>query len=139
MINSSQSDARQEILKITENAGVDAFIDNTGQPSIIEMGYELSKPQGRVTLVGVPRKGNEISIYSLPLHFGKILSGSHGGEAIPQSDIPRYHQLFRNGRIKLKNLISKTYTLDAINDALDDMRSGKLAGRCMISMGMKGV
>lgn len=135
LINSSQCDARLEILKIVGNAGVDAFIDNTGQPSIIEMGYELVKPQGRVTLVGVPRKGNAISIYSLPLHFGKILSGSHGGEAIPQSDIPRYHQLFRNGRIKLKNLISRTYSLDRINDALGDMRSGALAGRCMISMG----
>ena len=45
---------------------------------------QITKPQGRVTLVGVPRKGNNISIYSLPLHFGKVLSGSHGGDAIPQ-------------------------------------------------------
>jgi S-(hydroxymethyl)glutathione dehydrogenase/alcohol dehydrogenase len=139
LINSSQCEARQEILKIAGNAGVDAFIDNTGQPSIIEMGYELSKPQGRVTLVGVPRKGNEISIYSLPLHFGKILSGSHGGEAMPQFDIPRYHQLFRNGRIKLMNLISKTYPLEGINDALADMRSGLLAGRCMIAMDRESI
>ena len=58
VVNSASGDARQAILAITGLAGVDAFIDNTGQPAIIEMGYQLTKPQGRVTLVGVPRKGN---------------------------------------------------------------------------------
>lgn len=135
VINSSKGDARQAITDIVGSAGVDAFIDNTGQPAIIEMGYQLTKPQGRVTLVGVPRKGSNINIYSLPLHFGKGLSGSHGGEAIPQTDIPRYHQLFRNGRIQLKNLITNYYPLAQINQALDGVRSGAIAGRCMIYMG----
>lgn len=134
VINSSSGDVRQAIFDITGNAGVDAFIDNTGQPAIIEMGYQLTKPQGRVTLVGVPRKGNNINIYSLPLHFGKGLSGSHGGEAIPQTDIPRYQQLYRVGRIKLRELITNYYTLDEINEAIAGMRSGKVSGRCLIRL-----
>ena len=134
VINSSKVDARKAILEIAGNAGVDAFIDNTGRPEIIEMGYQITKPQGRVTLVGVPRKGNNINIYSLPLHFGKGLSGSHGGEAVPHTDIPRYQQLFRHGRIQLKNLITDFYPLERINEALDGVRSGAIAGRCMIHM-----
>ena len=132
LINSKSADARQAILDIVGNTGVDAFIDNTGQPAIIEMGYQITKPQGRVTLVGVPRKGNDINIYSLPLHFGKGLSGSHGGEAIPQTDIPRYHQLFRAGRIKLRELVTDYFSLDQINDAVAGMRTGKFSGRCLI-------
>ena len=97
VINSSQTDAKLAILAISGTAGVDAFIDNTGQTAIIEMGYETTKPQGRVILVGVPSKGKNVNIFSLPLHFGKVLSGSHGGEAIPHTDIPRYHRLFQNG------------------------------------------
>lgn len=134
LINSSKVDARQAILAIIGGAGLDSFIDNTGQPAIIEMGYAITKAQGRVTLVGVPRKGNNINIYSLPLHFAKGLSGSHGGEAIPQTDIPRYHDLFRAGRIQLKNLITNFYTLDRINEAIAGVRSGEIAGRCMIAM-----
>lgn len=134
IINSNQSDARCEILKIVGTAGSDVFIDNTGQPSIIEMGYQITKPLGRVTLVGVPRKGNDISIYSLPLHFGKKLSGSHGGESVPQTDIPCYLNLYRAGRIKLKELITNKYKLDQINDAITDMRTGKVSGRCIIQM-----
>lgn len=134
LINSSTTDARQAIIDLLGPNGVDAFIDNTGQPSIIEMGYEITKPQGRVTLVGVPKKGNNINIYSLPLHFGKGLSGSTGGEAIPQTDIPRYHQLYRTGRIQLKNLITHRFTLDQINEAIDGMRAGTFAGRCIVAM-----
>ena len=58
----------------------------------------------------------------------------NGGEAIPQTDIPRYHQLFRNGRIQLKNLITDHYPLARINEAIDGVRSGAIAGRCLIMM-----
>lgn len=132
LINSGKADARKAILDIVGPAGVDVFIDNTGQPAIIEMGYQIAKPQGRVTLVGVPRKGNNITVYSLPLHFGKRLSGSHGGEAVPEQDIPRYQSLFSNGRLKLRELITEIHPLDGINKAIQQMREGALAGRCLI-------
>jgi S-(hydroxymethyl)glutathione dehydrogenase/alcohol dehydrogenase len=131
-INANTEDAKAKIKEIIGSAGVDAFIDNTGQPAIIQMGYELTGPKGRVTLVGVPRKGNDISIFSLPLHFGKILSGSHGGETVPERDIPRYHNLYRNGRIKLRELLTNHYSLHQVNDAIAAMRSGEASGRCLV-------
>jgi S-(hydroxymethyl)glutathione dehydrogenase / alcohol dehydrogenase len=134
LINSKKCDARQAILDIVGSAGVDAFIDNTGQPAIIEMGYQMVKPQGRVTLVGVPRKGNNINIYSLPLHFGKGLSGSHGGEAVPEADIPKYHNLYRAKRLQLKELVTENLPLSEINTAISRMRDGSLAGRCLVSL-----
>jgi S-(hydroxymethyl)glutathione dehydrogenase/alcohol dehydrogenase len=134
LINSGKTDARQAILDIVGPTGVDVFIDNTGQPAIIEMGYQMVKPQGKVTLVGVPRKGNNINVYSLPLHFGKGLSGSHGGEAVPEQDIPRYQGLYRSGRLKLRELLTERLPLSDINDAIASMRSGKMAGRCLISL-----
>jgi S-(hydroxymethyl)glutathione dehydrogenase/alcohol dehydrogenase len=134
LINARTQDAKAEIEKITGVQGVDAFIDNTGQPAIIEMGYTITKPQGRVTLVGVPRKGNNINIHSLPMHFGKIVSGSHGGEAIPNLDIPRYQNLFRAKRIRLRELLTERLPLNDINIAIENMRSGKTSGRCLIKM-----
>lgn len=134
LINSSQEDAALAIAKVLGPAGLDVFIDNTGQPAIIEMGYHLIQAQGRVTLVGVPRKGSNINIYSLPLHLGKELSGSHGGNTVPQHDIPRYQQLYDKGRIKLRELITDFCSLDKINEAIGDIRSGMIQGRCMIRM-----
>jgi len=131
-INGRKVDVRRQILSIVGSSGVDVFIENTGLPEIIQMGYQLTGRKGRVTLVGVPRKGNNINIYSLPLHFGKELSGSHGGEAIPHEDIPRYHNLYRNRRIKLRELISDRCRLDEVNEAIQGMRNGKVRGRCLI-------
>jgi S-(hydroxymethyl)glutathione dehydrogenase / alcohol dehydrogenase len=133
-INASTQDAAAEIAKILGGTGLDVFIDNTGSPAIIEMGYGMVKPQGRVVLVGVPKKGNNINIYSLPMHFGKTMTGSQGGEAIPEQDIPRYLRLFREDRLQLRQLVTERFTLDGINDAIEGMRSGRIAGRCMINL-----
>jgi S-(hydroxymethyl)glutathione dehydrogenase/alcohol dehydrogenase len=132
LINGSKMDAEKAIQDIIQNKGLDCFIDNTGNPKMIELGYRITKSQGRVILVGVPRKGYDMTVHSLPLHFGKRIIGSHGGESIPQVDIPRYHQLFNNGRVKLKELITDTYPLEQINIAIARMRSGEVSGRAMI-------
>lgn len=135
VINSRNvNDVESTIKEILGKQKLDVFIDNTGLPNIIELGYKLTHAQGRVVLVGVPRAGNHINIYSLPLHFGKSLSGSHGGEAFPAIDIARYQQLYQVGRIKLRELITDYYDLDAVNDAIIAMQNGKVRGRCLVRM-----
>lgn len=135
LLNSKIGDVKQGLQDLLGPHGADVFVDNTGQPSIIEMGYELIKPShGRVVLVGVPRKGNSINIYSLPLHLGKSISGSHGGDAVPHMDIPRYQQLYEKGRIKLQELITDYFALDKINHAINAIRNGDVTGRCLVKM-----
>ncbi len=132
LINAKTQDAKLEIEKVIGVSNLDHFIDNTGQPSIIEMGYQITKSLGKVTLVGVPRKGNNINIYSLPMHFGKRISGSQGGEALPHEDIPRYHKMFNAGQIMLSELITEKVPLDHINEAITNMRSGVVSGRVLV-------
>ena len=132
-INSSTIDAEVAIGEALNIQELDVFIDNTGVPEIIELGYRLTHAQGRVILVGVPRSGKNVSLHSLPLHFGKLLTGSHGGEVLPQKDIPRYLRLERKGRLKLNRLVSAYYPLEKINEAITAMRDGSSAGRVMIT------
>jgi len=131
LVNAHSTDAARAILEICPD-GVDVFIDNTGIPAVIETGYRLTRPQGRVTLVGVPKKGDDITIHSLPLHFGKRLSGSHGGEAVPNVDIPRYQALYRNKRLRLRQLITDMFSLEEINTAISGIRDGRVTGRCLL-------
>lgn len=136
LINSKKCDAKAKILEILGASGADVIVDNTGNPKVIELAYELTKPQGRVVLVGVPKKGNNINIYSLPLHFGKTITGSHGGESDPAEDIPRYLKLASVGKLNLKELVTDHFSLVHINDALNKMRSGEIVGRCMIDINL---
>ena len=123
----------EEIRNIVGTDGADIVIDTTGNTRIIEQAYELTHPDGKTILVGVPKKGDCISIYSLPLHFKKILTGSHGGSIEPHLDIPRYIRLVQKGRLKLDGLITNELSLDDINEAIQLVRSGE-AGRVLVTM-----
>jgi len=113
--------------------GADVVIDTTGNSRIIEQAYELTHSDGKTICVGVPKKGDNISIYSLPLHFNKVLTGSHGGDAMPDLEIPRYIRLMESGRMNLNGLITHEFGLNHINEALDLFRSGE-AGRIIINI-----
>ena len=69
----------------------------------------------------------------MPLHFKKILTGSHGGDSIPHIDIPRYIRLVNQKKMTLENLITHEFELEDINKAIDLFRSGK-AGRIVIKI-----
>jgi len=127
------TDLAGEIRKIVGSAGADVVIETTGNPRVIELAYDLTHPDGKTILVGVPKKGDNVSIYTLPLHFNKILTGSHGGDAIPDVDIPRYIRLMQSGKLTLEGLITHEFTLEEINDALDLFRKGD-ACRIVIRM-----
>ena len=109
------------------SAGADVVIDTTGNARVIEMAYGLTHPDGRTILVGVPRKGDNVSIYTLPLHFKKILKGSHGGSVDPDVLIPRLIRLVHAKKMKLEGLFTHRFALKDINLALDALRSGEAA------------
>ncbi len=131
--SATMKDLAGEIRKIVGNAGADVVVDTTGNARVIEQAYDLTHPDGKTILVGVPRKGDNINIYSLPLHFKKVLTGSHGGGVDPHIDIPRYIRLVNTGKMKLDGIITHEFSLDDINQALDLVRSGE-AGRVLIAM-----
>lgn len=122
-----------EIRKILNNNDPDVVIETTGNSRVIEQAYELTHPDGKTILVGVPKKGDNVSIYTLPIHFNKILKGSHGGSCVPHIDIPRYIRLISAGKMTLKGLITHEFSLEQINDGIKLMASGE-AGRIVIAM-----
>ena len=111
----------------------DVVIDTTGNSDVIRAAYDWTKPQGRTILVGVPRHDDPITIHSLPLHFGKVLTGSHGGDSKPHEDIPRLAKLVRAGKLNLDGLVTHEFPLEQINDAMALVRSGE-AGRVLLRM-----
>jgi S-(hydroxymethyl)glutathione dehydrogenase / alcohol dehydrogenase len=134
LINSGRADVEKEIINILGNRGADVVIDNTGNVQVIELAYRLTSTTGKTILVGVPRIGNNASIHTLPLHFGKELTGTRGGECLPHLDIPRYLRLCECGKLELKELVTDRFSLSEINIAIEKMRSGEIDGRCLIGM-----
>ena len=126
-------DLKEQILKLVGPGGADVVVDTTGRPRVIELAYELTHADGRTILVGVPRRGDNVNIYTLPLHFNKVLTGSHGGNSLPHLEIPRLIRLVNQGRMKLDGLFTHEFPLSEINDAIAALHSGE-AARVLINM-----
>ncbi len=126
-------DYLEKIRALVGPQGADVVIDTTGNPRVIEAAYELTHPDGRTILVGVPRKDQKASLYTLPLHFNKVLKGSHGGDSHPHQDIPRLIRLVQQNKLRLEGLITHEFPLEKINDALTLFRTGQ-AARILIKM-----
>jgi S-(hydroxymethyl)glutathione dehydrogenase / alcohol dehydrogenase len=129
----STDDLAGRIREIVGEKGADVVVDTTGNARVIEQAYELTHPDGKTILVGVPKKGDNISIYSLPLHFKKVLTGSHGGSAVPDVEIPRYHRLIKAGMMDMDGLITHELPLQEANEAIEIVKSGG-AGRVVLNM-----
>ena len=130
-ITTDSNNLKKEIHSIIGDKGADITVDTTGNTKVIEQAYELTASDGKTILAGVPK--DKITIYSLPLHFKKILTGSHGGDSIPDIEIPRYIRLINKKKMTLDNMITDEFKLTEINSAIDLLRSGK-AGRIVIKM-----
>lgn len=133
LINGAKTaDVDGEVRKIVGAKGPDKIVETTGAKAVIELAYNLTHPDGTCVLVGVPAE--KVTIYTLPIHFNKVLTGSHGGDAVPHIDIPRIIRLNEAGRISFDGLITHEFPLDKINEALDVVRSGN-AGRVLLNVG----
>jgi Zn-dependent alcohol dehydrogenase len=110
-------------------------IDTTGNTSAIEICYEISAPNARVILVGVPKKGTKASFYTLPLHFGKILKGSEGGQSKPEKDIPYLLKLIEDNKLCFNDYPTKSFSINEINIAISELKSG-IVGRMIIDFNM---
>ncbi len=132
-INSErEKDVAGLVKEIVGPDGVDKVIETTGVKSLIELGYDMTAKKGRCILVGVPK--DKVEIYTLPLHFEKVLKGSEGGHCQPARDIPRLVRLAEAGKIGYEGIVTDEFSLDQINDALDLMRSGT-SGRILLNIG----
>jgi Zn-dependent alcohol dehydrogenase len=106
-------------------------IDTTGHTDAIEICYEVSASDARVILVGVPKAGNKASIYTLPLHFGKLLKGSEGGQSKPDKDIPFLLQLVSDGQLSFEDYPTHSFLLSSVNQAISHLKNGTI-GRMII-------
>lgn len=124
-------DIAAAIREIVGAGGADKVIETTGVKGVIETAYDVTAAKGACILVGVPTE--KVTIYTLPLHFDKVLTGSEGGSCVPDVDIPRIIKLNQAGKMSFDGLITHEFPLDRINDALDQVRSGE-AGRVLLEI-----
>jgi S-(hydroxymethyl)glutathione dehydrogenase/alcohol dehydrogenase len=91
------------------------------------MGFSLiRKNGGSLLFASHPPEGEMIRLSPHELISGKKIAGSWGGAAFPERDIPIMYDLFKNANTDLSELLTKRYSLEQINEALNDLAAGKV-------------
>lgn len=126
VFNSASVDFRQSVLDLT-NGGADICVESGGQTSTIELGFSLiRKGGGKLLFASHPPEGEMIRLAPHELISGKQIAGSWGGATQPDRDIPRMVQLFEDAKIPYRSLLTKRYSLERINEAIEDLEAGRV-------------
>jgi S-(hydroxymethyl)glutathione dehydrogenase/alcohol dehydrogenase len=106
--------------------GVDYAFECVGHPALIRTSIDALDWGGTCVLLGVPKLGTEASFVVNTLYNDKSILGCRYGTARPHHDIPLFVELYKAGRLKLDELVSATYDVGDVQQALTDMHEGKL-------------
>jgi S-(hydroxymethyl)glutathione dehydrogenase / alcohol dehydrogenase len=123
-INVRTEDLFESVMRVLGGTA-DAVFDGTGNPAIIERAWKITGPRGRLVLVGVMPHDRSLALNTLPLHYGKVLTGSEGGMSRPQVDIPRYWRMIKDGRFDPRGFVTHRCSLQQVNEAIVAMRAGE--------------
>jgi S-(hydroxymethyl)glutathione dehydrogenase/alcohol dehydrogenase len=126
-INAARENALEKTKLITDGIGVDYAVETTGLATSIETAFQsVRKLGGLCVFASHPRFGDRIKLDPFDFICGKKLEGSWGGESSPDRDLPKLGRLYRDGRLPLERLLDRTYELEQINQALDDLENRKV-------------
>ncbi|MCY0879922.1 MAG: Zn-dependent alcohol dehydrogenase [Firmicutes bacterium] len=131
-IDPTAEDPLAAVLDATRDEGVDVAFEAVGQPDLMALAFNAVRRGGTAVAVGVPLPNASVTLNAFAVvSQEKTLTGSWYGQSYPPRDIPRLVTLWNEGTLKLAPLIQRRYSLDGVNDALQDIASGR-GGRSVI-------
>lgn len=124
-VNALDKDAVAQVRALTGGRGVDYCFVTVGAPQAFTSGPEFLAPRGEMVLVGMPPVGAKAEYEPVNITAAsQVFRGSAMGETVLKRDIPWLVEMYRQGRLKLDELITGRWTLDQINEAIADTKAG---------------
>ncbi len=126
-IDASQGNVVKQVRGLTGGRGVDHAIEAIGLKQTIEDAFNMLTKGGLATVVGMARFDMKVELPAINFLQERRIQGSIMGGVRNAIDIPRYVDLYMEGRLKIDQLISLHRPLAEVNEAFDDMKTGELA------------
>jgi S-(hydroxymethyl)glutathione dehydrogenase/alcohol dehydrogenase len=120
-----QENVGKALYKLT-GGGADYAFDCVGAGKISEQAWGLLRRGGTAVVVGIAGGKEQIMLNAQQVALSeKTLTGSYYGSARPQQDFPRLIGLYRGGRLKLDELITRRYSIEEAPQAFADLAAGR--------------
>jgi len=126
-VNTKDSMASKNIMSICSEKGVDSIIDFVNAPPTFKLNLSVIRKRGNIVLVGLFGGAASIPLVSIPFK-ALTIQGAYTGN---YNDMIKLLDLAKRGIIK--PIVSKRYSLDEVNTALEDLKNRKVIGRSVIN------
>jgi NDMA-dependent alcohol dehydrogenase len=125
VINASKDDPQMKIPEIL-GQGADYAIECIGNVDVIAQALNCIRSGGLLVIAGMPPLVDMLTIPPFQFLLGKTITGTIQGDVVAPVDIPRYVDLFMEGKLPIDKLITRNYKLDQINEAFEAMKKGEV-------------
>jgi S-(hydroxymethyl)glutathione dehydrogenase / alcohol dehydrogenase len=125
-VDAAATDAVAAVRDLT-GGGVHYSFEAIGLKPTIEQAFAMLRNGGTTTVIGIIPTGSTVEVTGTDLMYEKRLQGCRLGSNRFRTDMPRLLELYRQGRLKLDELVSARIGLDDVNDAYEKLKSGAVA------------
>lgn len=131
-VNAAAPDAVAQIRDLS-GGGVEFAFEFAGSIRALEMAYAVTARGGTTVTAGLPPAGATMALPAVSLVAEeRTLKGSYIGTCVPSRDIPRYIDLYRQGRLPVEKLLSGRLRLEDINRGFDLLHEGKAVRQVLV-------
>lgn len=125
VINASRDNPQQRVVEIT-GGGADYSIESIGNVNVMAQAFGSIHSAGTCVLVGAAPMADVLSLFPFEFLLGKTLKGSLLGNVRTMIDVPKYVDLYMQGKLPIDKLVARYYRLDDINEAIAAVESGEV-------------
>ena len=124
-VNAGSDDAKAQIRDITFG-GADYVFEFAGAIRALSLAYDATRRGGMTVTAGLPTSTASFALPAVSLVAEeRTLKGSYIGTCVPSRDIPRFIDLYEQGRLPVDKLLTHRLKLDDINEAFDLLHAGR--------------
>src|SRR5690606_32939865 len=125
-VNASASDPVMEVMQLS-GGGVHYSFEAIGLKVAAEQAFNMLRAGGTATVIGMIPIGQNVELPGVAFLAERKIQGSNMGSNRFRVDMPRYVDLYLDGRLKLDELVSARISLDEVNEGFENMKAGSIA------------
>ena len=123
VVDATAGETAEQVLELT-GGGVEFSFEAVGSAATVEAAFATLRPGGTCTVIGV-LAGSTVRLDGMTLNWDRRIQGSLMGSNRFRIDIPRYVELYLQGRLRLDDLVSSHITLEELVGSIGALHGGE--------------
>jgi len=127
-LDPAAGDVVKHVIEATGGAGADVMLEMSGHPDAIHKGFQMLRPGGRASLLGIPKDPVTLDLVNDVIFKGATVQGIYGRRMF--ETWVQMTELLKHGRLNLEPLFKERMPLEKFEDAFSLLESGQ-AGKVL--------